>query len=328
MFNKTLILNSKQVRKFIDMPSVLKVVEGVFRLQAKGMVQMPPKIYLYLEKYFGDFRAMPAYIRGMDACGLKWVNVHPKNRHFGLPVVMATVVLSDPKTGFPLAIMDGTEITNLRTGAAGGIAAKFLARKDSSVVSLVGCGVQARTQLLALKELFRIKKVFIWGCKPQHAVKFLNDMKYLGLNIEIKEDISDCVGQADIVATTTPSRKPIIKYEWIKKGTHINAIGADAKGKEELDPKILKNAKIVVDDRRQASHSGEINVPLAKGFLKEKDIYAELGQIIIGKKKPRINDNEITVFDSTGLAIQDIAVADFVYKKAIKNNIGSLVKIV
>ncbi len=297
-------------------------------MHAKGLAQMPPKIYLHLEKYSGDFRAMPAYIEGMDACGLKWVNVHLKNRRFGLPAVMAVIILSDPKTGFPLAIMDGTEITNLRTGAAGGIAAKFLARKDSSIVALVGCGVQARTQLLALNEMFKIKKVFIWGCMLQHAKKFLKDMSHLGLKIEIKQDVADCVSQADIIATTTPSRRPIVKFEWVKKGAHINAIGADAKGKEELDPKILKNAKIIVDDKRQASHSGEINVPLAKGLLKEKDIYSELGQIIIGKKKSRISNSEITVFDSTGLAIQDMAVADLVYKKAVKNKIGKLIEIV
>ncbi|TBR19634.1 alanine dehydrogenase [bacterium] len=328
MYRKTLILNNRQVKKLIDMPSVLKVVEDVFRSHAKGLVQMPPKIYLHLDKYSGDFRAMPAYIQRQKVSGLKWVNVHPKNRRFGLPAVMAVIILSDPKTGFPLAVMDGTEITNLRTGAAGGIAAKFLARKNSSVIALVGCGVQARTQLLALKELFRIEKVFIWGCKPQHAKKFLKDMRYLGLSIEIKQNIADCVKDADIIATTTPSRKPIVKFEWIKKGVHINAIGADAKGKEELDPKILKNARIVVDDKRQAAHSGEINVPLSKGLLKERNIYAELGQIINGKKKSRVKNDEITVFDSTGLAIQDMAVADYVYKKALKHKIGRLIGIV
>lgn len=304
------------------MPSVLKVIENAFILYGKKLVQMPAKIYLHLDKYAGDFRAMPAYIEGMDACGLKWVNVHPKNRRFGLPAVMAVIILSDPKTGFPLCIMDATLITNLRTGAAGAVAAKYLAREDSSIVGLVGCGAQARTQLLALKELFRIKLVYVWGNKLEYARKFLKDTKHFGLNTVIKDKISDCTKQADIVVTTTPVRKPIVESEWIRDGTHINAIGADAKGKEELKPQLLKRAKIVVDDWQQASHSGEINVPLSKGIITKKNIYATLGEVLIGKKKGRVSQKEITIFDSTGLAIQDMAVANLVYKRALKNKLG------
>jgi len=304
------------------MPEVLKTVENTFMLYGRNLVQMPAKIYLHLSKYDGDFRAMPAYIEGMEACGLKWVNVHPKNRRFGLPAVMATIILSDPKTGFALAIMDGTYITNLRTGAAGAVAAKCLAREDSSVVGLIGCGAQARTQLLALRELFRIRLVYVWGNKPEYAKKFLKDTKHLRLNIEIKDKVSDCVREADIVVTTTPVIKPIVKSEWIRAGTHINAIGADAKGKEELDPKLLKFAKIVVDDWQQACHSGEINVPLSRGIITRKDIHATLGEVLLGKKKGRIAQEEITIFDSTGLAIQDVAVANLIYKRAIKNKVG------
>jgi alanine dehydrogenase len=320
---KTLILTNSQIQRLVAMPEVLRAVKKAFIFYGKNKVQMPAKIYLHLDKYNGDFRAMPAYIEGMEASGLKWVNVHPKNRRFGLPVVMAVIILSDPKTGFPLAIMDGTHITSLRTGAAGGIAAKYLARNDSSIIGLVGCGAQARTQLLALNELFRIKQVYVWGHKTELAKKFLKDMKYLGLNMKITEKIYDCVKDADIVVTTTPSRKPIVKSEWIKIGTHINAIGADAKGKEELQPELLKRAKIVVDDWKQASHSGEINVPMARGIITKNDIYATLGEVLVGKKKGRINPKEITIFDSTGLAIQDVAVADLVYKKALKRKIGS-----
>ncbi len=322
MNKKTLILTNSQIRNLIDMPQVLKTVENVFMLYGKNLVQMPAKIYLDLDKYSGDFRAMPAYIKGMEACGLKWVNVHPKNRRFGLPAVMATIILSDPHTGFALAIMDGTYITNLRTGAAGAVAAKYLARKDSSIVGLVGCGAQARTQLLALKELFKIKLVYVWGNKPEYAKKFLKETKSFGLNMEIQDRVSDCVKEADIIVTTTPVRKPIVKSEWIRAGTHINAIGADAKGKEELEPKLLKRAKIVVDDWQQASHSGEINVALSRGIITGKDIHATLAEVLLGKKKGRVTQDEITIFDSTGLAIQDIAVANLIYKRAIKNKVG------
>jgi alanine dehydrogenase len=319
---KTLILSNSEIQQLVDMPQVLKAVEEAFMLYAKNLVQMPAKIYLHLDRYHGDFRAMPAYIEGMESCGLKWVSVHPKNRRFGLPAVMAIIIFNDPKSGFPLCLMDGTLITNLRTGAAGGIAAKYLARQDSAIIGLVGCGVQARTQLLSLRELFKIKLVNVWGNKIEYARKFLKDNRGLGLNMVITKKIFDCVRQADIVVTTTPARKPIVESRWIKEGTHINAIGADAKGKEELEPAMLKRAKIVVDDWQQAVHSGEINVPLSKRVITRRDIYATLGEVLIGKKKGRISLDEITIFDSTGLAIQDIAVANLVYKRAIKNKIG------
>jgi alanine dehydrogenase len=305
------------------MPAVLKVVENAFRLHGRNLTQMPAKIYLHLGKYNGDFRAMPAYLEGIEAAGLKWVNVHPGNRSFGLPTIMAVIILSDPKTGFPLAIMDGTYITNLRTGAAGGIAAKYLAREDSSAIALIGCGIQARAQLLALKEIFRIKSVYVYDADIRYAKKILKDTKSFGLKMEIKDSVPGCVKDADIIVTTTPSRRPILKAGWIREGTHINAIGADAKGKEELEPVLLKKAKIVVDDRKQAVHSGEINVPLSKGIISEKDIYATLGEILTGEARGRVSRKEITIFDSTGLAIQDVAVANLVYHRALKQKTGS-----
>lgn len=324
---KTLILTKNQIKQLIDMPAAIKAAENTFKLQGKNLVQMPPKIYLHLEKFCGDFRAMPAYVEGLGTCGVKWVNVHPENKRLNLPAVMAVIILNDPRNGLPLVIMDGTLITNLRTGAAGAVAAKYLARQNSSVIGLVGCGVQAKTQLLALQGLFGIEKVYVWGNEKNCAERFLKETHDFGLNIEIKGKISECVKNADIVVTTTPSRKPLVKAEWIKEGTHINAIGADAKGKEELEPKLLRRAKIIVDDRRQALHSGEINVPVSRGIITERDIYAALGEIIIGKKKGRTNPKEVTIFDSTGLAIQDIAVADLVYKLALKKKIGNAIRL-
>jgi alanine dehydrogenase len=289
---------------------------------------MPAKIYIHLVKYRGDFRAMPAYIQGMEACGLKWVNVHPENKKHRLPSVMAIIILSDPGTGFPLAVMDGTYITNLRTGAAGGIAAKYLANKNSSRVSLVGCGNQAQTQLMALYQLFKIRFVSIYDCDNFKAKNFIKKINFLGLRMQCSTSIKDCLLGADIVVTTTPSRKPIIKSEWIGPGAHINAIGADAKGKEELEPAILKKAKVIVDNRIQAVHSGEINVPISKKIIKESDIYATLGEVITGKKKGRISKDEITIFDSTGLAICDVAVANYVYKEAVRRKLGRYIQLI
>ncbi len=326
-FRTTLILDRKAVSSLVDMKSSIGAVEKVFAQYGLGRAVMPPKIYLDLPKFKGDFRAMPAFAEGLSKCSLKWVNAHANNSKYGLPSVMAVVILNDPQTGFPLCIMDGTFLTSMRTGAAGAVAAKYLARRDSQIVALVGCGAQARTQLMGLREVFAIKTVKIFGKEKVLAENFIKTMKRPGENIIAAATIKECVQEADIVVTTTPSRKPIVQGQWIKKGTHINAIGADAAGKQELNSTILKFAKIVVDDFRQAGHSGEINVPIAQGILTQKDIYAQLGEIVCGKKKGRTSNQEITVFDSTGLAIQDLAMADLIYRSAVKSSVGQKINL-
>lgn len=322
---KTLLLDRKTIMDLVDIKESINAVEYAFRQLGKGKVEMPPKLYLYLDKYNGDFRAMPAYIDGIT-CGVKWINVHTKNKRFGLPTIMAIIILNDPKTGFPLCIMDGTYITQIRTGASGAVAAKYLARSYSSRIGLVGCGVQARSQLVCLNEIFKIKEVKVWGPDGSLAEKFIKDM----VNIPCKraKDIQSCVEDTDIIVTTTPSRRPLVKLAWVNKDTHINAIGADAKGKEELDPAILKKAKVVVDNWEQASHSGEINVPVSRGIITKRNIYADIGQIVSGKKRGRTNPKEITVFDSTGLAIQDLAVANLIYTKALKKKEGKWIDLI
>jgi len=325
---KTLILNRKNIEKLVNIKKTIKCVEEAFREYGLKRAQMPAKIYLYLNKFSGDFRAMPAYIEKLNRCTLKWVNAHPLNKKFGLPSVMAIVILNDPRSGFPLSIMDGTYLTSLRTGASGAVAAKHLAKSDSKVVSMVGCGIQAKEQLRALNEVFKIKEVKVWGHQRPFIKSFMKDMKKLKVHLTESKSIRDCVKEGDSIVTTTPSRKPIVKLEWIKEGAHINAIGADAKGKQELDPRILKRSKVVVDDWAQASHSGEINVPLRKKLLSQNNINANLGEIVCGKKRGRVNDREITVFDSTGLAIQDTAVADLIYKTARKKKIGRWIQMI
>lgn len=319
---KTLLLGRKDVTKLINIKQAIGAVEEAFGEYGRGRAQMPAKIYLDLPKFKGDFRAMPAYVDKFKLATLKWVNAHPQNPAHGLPAVMGVIIVSDPKTGFPLCIMDGTLATSIRTGAGGAVAAKYLARRNSSVVGLVGCGAQARMQLAGLREIFPIREVRVWGHEKNLIERFIRDMKKPGEQMIVAASIKECVADCDIVTTTTPSRKPIVRSAWISPGTHINAIGADAPGKEELEPKLLKRARVVVDDYEQASHSGEINVPVSKGIFKVKNIYATLGEIVAGKKPGRTSPNEITVFDSTGLAIQDVAVAGVVYRAALKNKTG------
>jgi alanine dehydrogenase len=314
---KTLLINQSEIEELLSIKDVLKAVEKAFKLKAQGKTIMPAKIYLELPEYQGDFRAMPAYIDG--SAGMKWVSVYPNNRQYNLPAVMALIILCDPDNSYPLAIMDGTFITSLRTGATGGIAVKYLARRDSSVIGMVGAGRQAETQLLAISEVLPgIKEVKVFDLYEEASRRYAEK---LGAKLNIKISPVKTVAaaaEADIVVTTTPSRKPVVKKQYIRPGTHINAIGADAPGKQELEADLLKSAKIVVDDFEQACHSGEINVPLSKGQLKAEDIHSTLGEVVAGMKKGRENDEEITIFDSTGLAIQDIICAKLVYEKARK----------
>lgn len=322
MENHIIWLNRKEVESLLDMKGTLKVVEEAFRQHGLKKVQMPPKLYLYFKNHNGDLRTMPGYLEEQDITGVKIVNVHPDNPRIGLPTVMALVILNSTETGAPLAIMDGTYLTDMRTGAAGGVAVKYLARKNAKTVGFVGTGNQARSQLMAINEIIDIHEIKATSTSEKQTLAFKDDMESkIGCEITPEKTIRQ-VCDCDILVTTTPSRQPIVMNEWISEGTHINAIGADAPGKEELDPLILKRANVIVDDIEQASHSGEVNVPISKGLLSVKDIFGELGEVITGKKKARMKDSDITVFDSTGLAIQDIATADMVYRKALEANMG------
>lgn len=307
----TLLLNQKATRDLLKMPEVLTAVEQAFRDWAEGKGSMPPKAYLLLDK--GDFRAMPAALP--EAAGMKWVNVHPNNPSHGLPTVMAIMIYNDPQTGYPLAVMDATDITAYRTGATAAIASKYLARPDSHTLGIIGAGRQAYTQVEAHAQLFRLNLIRVYDRSREATRKLIGAFPELPLEECLLEETAAC----DIVCTLTPSRVPFVKKEWIVPGAHINAVGADAEGKEELEPAILKEAIVVVDDLRQASAAGEINVPIAKGTFSADEVYGTLGEIIIGRKQRRKSREAITVFDSTGVAIEDLAVAKLLYGKARKS---------
>ncbi len=309
----------------------MEKVELAFKEKGLKRVQMPAKIYVFYRKYDGDLRVMPSYLEELDVSAVKIVNSHPENRvKYGLPTVMAVVVLVNPKNGFPLAIMGGKTLTDMRTGAAGGIAAKYLARKNSKIVGMVGAGAQARTQLASLLEVYgKLEEVRVWGLYgtgDEFAAEIKSKYSNINRTFSVKS-VKEAVEGADIVVTATPSRQPLVMNDMVSPGMHFNCIGADAPGKEELDPMILKRAKIVVDDWEQASHGGEINVPLSKGIITKEDVWAEIGEIVAGLKPGREREDEITVFASTGLAIQDAIVAKLVYDKALKKGVGRFIQI-
>lgn len=319
----TILLKQNEIKGLINMKEVIESVETAFTVYAKREVHMPAKEYLFFPE--GDLRIMPCYIRGREEAAVKCVNVHPKNPiEHELPTVMAIIEVIDPETGFPLALLDGTWITDMRTGAAAGVATKYLAHPNSDTVGIIGAGRQACTQLMALNEVMDIKKakVFCRTCSTRSNFAETASETY-GFEVEAVDTPKKAVENVDVVVTTTPSRKPLINADWISSGTHINAMGADAPGKQELETLLLHKSKIVIDSWDQASHSGEINVPVSQRILKRKDIHAKLGDIIIGKVSGREGE-EITIFDSTGLAVQDAVTAWHVYRRAIEKGAGQV----
>ncbi len=309
---KTWLIARSDVERALGIADAIASVEAAFRAYGEGRAQLPPKPYLYFDR--GDLRAMPAYMPDLGLAAVKNVNCHPDNRD--LPVVMATITLFDPETGFPLAIMDGTYLTAVRTGAAGGVAAKYLARRDSRVIGLLGAGCQAATQLAALMGvLSNAQRVNVFDVDSGRAGEFAaRGSAEHGVEVTAVDSLEKAVRSADVLVTTTPVREPIVRKEWVRPGTHINAIGADAPGKQELEPAILAGARIVVDNWEQASHGGEINVAVSEGIIGRQNVHADIGEIVAGKKPGRSDAHEVTVFDSTGLAIQDLACAARVWR--------------
>ncbi len=317
----TIILTQTDIRGLITMDRVVAAVDAAFAAYGRGEAQMPAKVYLSLPEHGGDFRAMPSYMSG--SAGVKWVNSHPDNpaKH-DLPSVMGVYILSDPATALPLAIMDATLLTALRTGAAGAVASKYLAVEEPRTLGFVGCGVQARVLLDAHRVVYPQSDLELRMADINRDAATLF-AKEAGGKVVSLESASAC----DIVCTTTPSRSPVVQREWVSPGAHINAMGADAPGKQELHSALLLAAKVIIDDDHQAHHSGEINVPLSSGELSVEQVHGTLGEVIAGKKAGRTGD-EITIFDSTGLAIQDVAVAKAIYDIAKEGGAGTRVALV
>ncbi len=306
-----LILSRKEVERLIELDKLPAIIEEAFYAYAIGEASMPPKIYLDIPQHNGDFRAMPAYFRG--AAGLKWVCVYPLNPSANnLPTVMGMLFYNDPTTGQPLAVMEASALTGYRTAAASAVAIKYLARPDAGTLGIIGCGGQARTHLEVLAASFSFSRINVFDTDRSRALALKENYKSLPIEAtSLEETCSN-----DILCALTPARKPVIESRFIKPGAHINAIGADAAGKQELEIEVLKRSRVFVDDLKQSMHSGEINVAISSGEYKQEELAGSLGDVIANKCPGRRTKDEITVFDSTGLAIQDIALAKYLYQRA------------
>jgi alanine dehydrogenase len=323
-----LVLSASDVKKLLTMRDIIGAVEEAFRAYGKGRSKLAPVINTIIDKYNGEHEIKSGYVE--DYCvGAKIVTYYKDNRsRHGLPNLWGVIVLNDLTDGRPLAVIDGTYITASRTGAAGAVAAKYLARKDSEKVGVIGAGTQGRYQVSALSEILKIATVKVYDNVPEIAEDYVREMSsQFNFRIEHAQTAEQAVQSADVIITATPATRPIILNDWIKEGVHINAIGADAPGKQELDEAIVPRAKVVVDNIAQCIERGEIQTAIRRGLLKKEGVYSELSDIVLARKPGRTNPKEITLFDATGMAVQDITTAYTVLQLAKKTGLGAKISI-
>jgi alanine dehydrogenase len=323
----TLLLSRSQVRELLTFPEYVDAVENAFRQYAQGKALKPA--LLHVDAIGGEFH--------VKAGGLQLGRVYfalksnggffQNNQRFGMPNIQGIILLCDGENGYPLAIMDSTEITMKRTGAAAAIAAKYLARPHSSSITICGCGTQGAIQLLAMKTFLPLEKVYVFDSDESRAQLFAEKMSgEIGLPVTVAAHLREATRKSDVCVTCTPSRQPYLGIDDVLPGSFIAAMGADSPDKQELDPELLKRNKVVVDLLEQCVHVGELHHAIDEG-MKAEDVYAELGEIVAGHKPGRTSEDEIIVFDATGTALQDAAAAAAVYEKAEQAGIGRTINL-
>ena len=315
----TLLLTSSQVRSLLSIDECIVAVEGAFRLYGKGKTASPGILGIHAQQ--GGFHIKAGILElGRNYFAAKVNANFPENAtRFGLPTIQGVIVLCDADNGRPLAVMDSMEITTLRTGAATAVAAKYLARKDSRVATVCGCGNQGRIQLRALARVLPLEKAYAYDLAEARALQFARELSAeLGILVTAVTDLSSAVRQGDVCITCTPSRRYFLQRHDVKPGTFIAAVGADNPEKQELEPALMAKSKIVVDVLEQCATIGDLHHALRAGLVTAAAVHAELGEIVAGKKPGRTSEDEIIVFDSTGMALQDVAAAAVVYERAVQ----------
>ncbi|MFY0545020.1 ornithine cyclodeaminase family protein [Brevibacillus sp. H7] len=322
------VVDQAAIEEILEMKTVIEVVEQAYALKADGQASLFPLVFHEFEPGKADMDIKSGHVTGAHVFGLKLVSWFGENSAKGLPQLNGVVMVLDSRTGMPMGILSGEYITCMRTGAAGGIGAKYLARPESEHLLIVGSGHQAPFQIMAtLQTMPHIKKVSVWNPRSHaKAAAFCEAVQnQFPVPLTAVEDGERAVGEADIIITATSARQPLIRREWVRPGTHLSCIGADMEGKQEIDERLFADARVFVDDVPQAVHVGETEIPVKKGIITPDRIVAEIGEVILGRAEGRQSDRDITIFDSTGIAIQDLLTAGHVLKEAEQRGLGTVV---
>jgi len=312
-----LFLSDGDVAGLLTMEETVDAVEEAFREYAEGRVVMPPRSTIMVPGYGGSISFMPSYLSGLDAQATKIISIYPGNRERGLPTTAAWLVVNDPATGEVKAFMEATYLTAMRTGAITGVAARYLAPEDASTVAVFGAGAQGRTQAWAACTVRAVERVYVYDVYPEARRRFAEEMTgKLGVEVVAASSGEEACRDADIVLTATTSSVPVISRGWLKDRVHVSAIGAFYPDWRELDTATVAESKLVIDDREGIMlEAGDVLIPIREGAITEGHIYAELKELVSGRKRGRTPEDGITVFKSVGIAIQDSSVANLVIKK-------------
>ncbi|MEW6232701.1 MAG: hypothetical protein AB1566_10385 [Chloroflexota bacterium] len=324
---KLRILSKKDVQRALPMLECIEVMKAAFAQLSAGQATVPLRTQLPVPAHQGVTLFMPAYLAQSGDLGAKVVSVFPRNPARGLPTIHAVVIIVDGETGVPVALMDGTYLTALRTGAASGAATDLLARRDSHVAAIFGAGTQGRTQLEAACAVRPITRALVFDRNPAQAAQYVDELRARGApfpaDMRVAASPEEAVRQADVICTATTSTTPVFDGSQLRPGTHINAVGAYTPQMQEVDAETVRRAKVVIDSHQASlAEAGDLIIPLQQGLIAQSHIHAELGEIVAGLKPGRERDDEITYFKSVGVAVQDVAAARRVLDRAAELGLG------
>lgn len=324
-----LILNGDDVRRLLPMAAAVDRMAEALAALARGTAGVPLRPLMWLPDRRGLLGMMPAWDGGAGVMGIKVVSVMPGNHGTAYDAHQGGVLLFEVEHGVPVALVDASSITAVRTAAVSAVATRVLAREDAADLALLGSGIQATTHLDAMRAVRPIRRVRVWSRTPAHAARFAErEAGRTGIEIRAVADAADAVRDADLVCTTTASRTPVLYGEWLAPGTHVNAVGASTGTARELDGAAVARARLFVDRLESARHeAGDYLLALADGAIAETHIVAELGQVLTGECAGRTNSDEITLFKSVGLGIEDVAAAELVWREAVRQGIGTNVSL-
>ncbi|HEV7499498.1 MAG TPA: ornithine cyclodeaminase family protein [Vicinamibacteria bacterium] len=324
-----LIVNQDEVRRLLPMAECLDVMARTLAALARGEALLPLRQVLMLPGGQGAFGAMPAHLSSPPAIGIKVITVFPGNHGTAYDSHQGAVLLFETERGRLLAVMDASSITAIRTAAVSGVATRALARADASALALLGSGVQAATHLEAVALVRPLRRVRVWSRDPAHVARFVEAArKRHGFAIEAAPSAREAVADADVVCTVTASREPVLEGAWLRAGTHVNAVGASLRSARELDSAAVARARVFVDRRESAANeAGDLLIPRAEGAIGDDHVQGELGEVLLGRVDGRRTDDEITVFKSLGLAVEDVASAHHIHARAQAVGLGTWVEL-
>ncbi len=324
-----LIVNQKEVPALLPMGECMEVMAAALAALARSEALLPLRSIMWLPEKLGALGMMPAYLKDANVLGLKVISVFPGNHGTEFDAHQGAVMLFEAKNGRPLAIIDATEITAIRTAATSGVATKLLAREDAWDLAILGSGTQAVKHLEAMLLAREIRRVRVWSRNPQNAARFAErESRLRGITVEVMPAAREAVEHADLICTTTSSSEPVLSGEWIAPGTHINAVGSSVPFARELDTAAVTQSRLFVDRRESTlNEAGDFLFPKKEGAIGDDHIQGEIGELLIGRAGGRRSAGEITLFKSLGLAIEDLASAQHIYTKAMERGMGSRVEL-